>query len=952
MKNFILLMCTCGIVSCSSPNVQKMSDGVVVQISQASTGQPHAVRLKAISDDIIRVTEFPTNAIKDRNSLVVTNQSLYTNVDINDNDSVVTVSTASLQAHVNKYSGSVRFSDLQGNTLLKEVDNTAKFTPITVDGTSGFSTYQQFMSKDDEAFWGLGQHQSDEFNYKGKNESLFQYNTKVSIPFIQSSKHYGILWDSYSLCRFGVPTDYKQLDELFELSTPNGKKGSLLATYTASARHDKQRLSRLENQIYYEDIQTIKNLPSQFPLDGAVVTYDGFIDAKSSGKYFFQLYYAGYVKVVVDGKMVVPERWRTAWNPNAYRFQFTCKKGEKLPLHIEWKPDGSVSYLGLRTVLPKSEEEQNNLSFSTEMGQNIDYYFVKGDNADRIISGYRKLTGKAPIMPKWAMGFWQSRERYRTQKELLGILNHFRENHIPIDNIVQDWNYWAEDAWGSHEFDKNRFPSPKEMIDSVHKQHAKFMISVWPKFYCTTKNFKEFDEKGLMYRQAVKDSLRDWVGPGYVGSFYDAYSDEAKKIFWRQIQEHLYPLGIDAWWMDASEPNVKDCTDMPYRKALCGPTALGSSTEFFNAYALENAKAIYNGQMSTDSTKRVFLLTRSGFAGIQKYSTAVWSGDIASRWEDMKAQITAGLNFSLAGVPYWSMDIGGFCVENRYSRAQQQYLYSGVVNEDLKEWRELNSRWYQFGAFVPLFRAHGQFPYREIWQIAPKGSETYQGILYYMKLRYKLMPYIYSLAAKTYYDDYTLMRALVMDFPDDKETYDIHTQFSFGPSLMACPVYTYGQRRRSVYLPENRGWYNLYDGKYNQGGQTIMADAPMTKMPVFVPAGSIIPMGRDMEYTNQYADDLLDLWVYQGCNGEFTYYNDEGSNLDYLHGHYTKIHISYDDKKQKIILGETNGKWNKQPKLMSIRIHYVTPNSPSGIDVLSSKVKKVEYKGTRLEIQL
>ncbi len=945
-------MCTCCVVSCSSPNVKKMADGVEVQMLQKRSGQPHSVRLTAISDDIIRVTEFPTSSNKEAASLVVVDQPIYKNIEIQEHDSVVVVSTSSLNAEVNKYSGAVHFFDVAGNTLLREVDEGACFSPILVDEDTGYSTYQQFVSEDDEAFWGLGQHQSDEFNYKGKNEQLFQYNTKVSIPFVQSSKHYGILWDNYSMCRFGVPTDYKQLNELFELSTPTGKKGSLLATYTASARHDRYRLSRLEDQIYYEDIQTIKKLPSQFPLDGSTVTYDGFIDSKSSGKHFFQLYYAGYIKVFVDGKEVVPERWRTAWNPNAYRFQLQCEQGKKMPIHIEWKPDGSVSYLGLRAVLPNSIQEQNNLTFSTEMGQNIDYYFVKGKNADEVISGYRKLTGKSPIMPKWAMGFWQSRERYKTQEELLGILGTFRKNHIPIDNIVQDWNYWEDDAWGSHEFDKKRFPNPKAMIDAVHNQHAKFMISVWPKFYCTTNHFKEFDEKGLMYRQAVEDSLKDWVGPGYVGSFYDAYSDEAKSMFWNQIQEHLYPLGIDAWWMDASEPNVKDCTDMPYRKALCGPTALGTSTEFFNAYALENAKAIYNGQMSVDANRRVFLLTRSGFAGIQKYSTAVWSGDIASRWEDMKAQITAGLNFSLAGVPYWSMDIGGFCVESRYTKAQQIFTHTGVVNQDLKEWRELNARWYQFGAFVPLFRAHGQFPYREIWEIAPKGSSTYQNILYYMKLRYKLMPYIYSIAAKTYFDDYTMMRALVMDYPDDKKTYDINTQFNFGSSLMISPVYEYTKRERSVYLPEGSSWYDFYTGKCEDGGQTIVANASLDRIPVYVPAGAIIPMGRDMEYTNQHPDDVLDLWIYKGRDGEFTYYNDEGSNLDYTKGVYTKVAIRYDDKAKKVFIGDVEGNWDKQPEAVSISIHYVTPDKASGIDTKSNYTKTVRYIGDSMEIEL
>ncbi len=945
-------MCACALVACSTPEVQNVPGGVEVQVLHPKKGHAQTVRLIAMADDIIRVTESPTASIKDRPSLIVVEQPVYTAVTVDNRDSCVVLSTPNIQAEVCKENGEVRFLDATGQLILNEVEDGASFTPIAVDSTHGYGTYQQFASSEDEAFYGLGQHQSDEFNYKGKNEALFQYNTKVSIPFVQSSKHYGLLWDNYSLCRFGVPKDYQQLNELFDLSTPRGKKGSLLATYTAAARHDDDRINRLEDHICYEDIKSIKNLPEQFPLDGASVTYDGFIAPKTSGTYFFQLYYAGYVEVSIDGETIVPERWRTAWNPNAYRFQVKMEKGRELPIHISWKPDGSISYLGLRAVLPSSPEAQNNLTFSSEMGQNLDYYFINGKSADDVISGYRHLTGKAPIMPKWAMGFWQSRERYHTQAELVGILNTFRENHIPIDNIVQDWNYWKEDAWGSHEFDKDRFPNPKGMIDYVHSKHAKFMISVWPKFYCTTKHYKELDAKGWMYKQAVKDSIRDWVGPGYVGSFYDAYSAGARKLFWKQMETTLYPLGIDSWWMDASEPNVKDCTDMPYRKALCGPTALGSSTEYFNAYGLENADAIFNGQMKVAPDRRVFLLTRSGFAGLQRYSTAVWSGDIASRWEDMKAQITAGLNFSLAGVPYWSMDIGGFCVERRYLKAQQAFMRSGVVNADLKEWRELNTRWYQFGAFVPIFRAHGQFPYREIWEIAPAKSPTYQGILYYMQLRYRLMPYIYSIAAKTYFDDYTLMRALVMDYGQDVKTHDEHTQFSFGPSLMACPVYTYGARKRDVYLPNTRNWYDFYTGVSYQGGQTIQTAAPMDRMPVFVPAGAIIPMGQPMEYTDEKRDDILDIWVYQGHDGDFTYYNDQGSNLQYLKGNYTKIPMHYDDASRKLTFGDSEGHWSNQPQTVVMRIHYVTPEHPLGIDTHSVVNKILYYTGNAAEVDL
>lgn len=354
----------------------------------------------------------------------------------------------------------------------------------------------------------------------------------------------------------------------------------------------------------------------------------------------------------------------------------------------------------------------------SEMGDRIDYYFVRGDNADEVIEGYRTLTGKSPIMPKWAMGFRQSRERYKTQDELLDVLKTYRDGG-PIDNIVQDWSYWPEDAWGSHDFDAARFPDPEGMIDSVHAMDARIMISVWPKFYRATDHYKAFAERGWMYDRAVRDSVRDWIGKGYVGGFYDAYSEGARKLFRNQINDKLFSKGMDAWWTDASEPDILSNASVQYRKELMTPTALGPSAKYFNAYALVNAMAIYNGQRSVNPNERVFLLTRSGFAGLQRYSTATWSGDIGTRREDMKAQISAGLNFAMSGIPYRTMDIGGFCVEKRYERAKEG-------SEDMKEWRELNARRFQFGAFCPLFRSHGQSFPRNIQYCAERPSCTQQ----------------------------------------------------------------------------------------------------------------------------------------------------------------------------------------------------------------------------------
>ncbi len=959
---------------------------VTIPVKEVKAGGAKVVRLQVINDNIIRVQATSEASLPQKQSLMIVEQKAQPKFDVRQDDDKVCVKASRVEARVDVKSGKITFYDASGKKLLEESDNGKQFknftvpereyglkggAPLTEAMKHGIQWQMKFDSPDDEAFYGLGQHQSEEFNMKGKNEDLFQYNTKVSIPFVLSNKNYGILWDSYSYCRFGNPNDYLQLNRAFKLYDRKGKAGHLTGTYVDAQG---KRLVRDEDSIYYEygypatseiavktDNGGIKNFPKGFNLQGARVVYEGFIEPQVSNLYQFILYYSGYVKVYIDGKEVVPERWRTAWNPNAYKFATDLKKGKKAQLRIEWQPDGGEAYCGLRVSEPRSEEERGKLSIWSEMARDMDYYFIAGKNFDEVISGYRTLTGKASLYPKWVLGFWQSRERYKSSQEIEETLAEFRKRHIPVDNIVQDWNYWKLDSWGSHEFEADRYPNPQAMLDNVHKMHGRFMISVWPKFYDTVKNYKELDKKGWMYHQAVKDDIHDWLG--FRGSFYDAYDAGARKMFWRQMDENLYSkynhdgiAGVDAWWMDASEPNVRDCTPMWYRKALSGPTALGTSTEFFNAYSTVNADAIYNGQRSVykgkDNEPRVFLLTRSGFAGEQRFSTATWSGDIATRWEDMRAQMTAGLNYSMSGVPFWGMDQGGFCVENRYVAAQQLYDKSGVENEDLKEWRELQTRWNQFGAFIPLFRAHGQWPLREIWNIAPDNHPAYKSFVYYDKLRYRLMPYLYSMAGWAHFKDYTLMRALVMDFNGDKEVENIGNQWMFGPALMACPVGYYKARNRSVYFPKQSGWYDLYTNEYIEGGQSLVVDAPYECIPVYVREGAIIPFGPEMEWSDEKPAELINLYVYAGKNGSFQLYEDEGVNYNYEKGKYATIDITYDDASKTVKFGARKGQFNGMLKNRCFNVVLITKDAPKPLNLENPNGKMVQYDGKEVSVRL
>ena len=952
---------------------------LTVQLKQHQNFGPSQVRLQVVNDQIIRVQATAEQSFRNKQSLIIVPQNSKAQYKVEEQGDDLIITTAAMRAVLNEATGQIIFYDLKDQVLLKEVAQGGKtFKPFTVPDREigvdiakvpdaqkhGWSWRALFDSPDNEAFYGLGQHQSEELNMKGKNEDLFQYNTKVSVPFVISNKNYGILWDSYSYSRWGNPDDYLQLNRAFKLYDKEGKEGQLTGTYVDK---NGQKIVRGEDSIYFEyampetseicnktDKGGIQNLPKGFALNGSKVVYEGYVEAPTNSFYQFILYYAGYMKVYIDGKLVVPERWRTAWNPNSYKFEAAVQKGKKTPIRIEWQPDGDVSYCGLRVAAPRSEAEKNQLSIWSEMSPDMDYYFIAGKDMDEVISGYRTLTGKAPVYPKWVLGFWQSRERYQSSKDIEENMKKFRDLKIPVDNIVQDWNYWKLDSWGSHEFEAARYPNPQAMLDSVHALHGRFMISVWPKFYDTVKNYKELDAKGWMYHQAIKDDIHDWLG--FRGSFYDAYDAGARKMFWRQMDENLYTkykFGIDAWWMDASEPNVRDCTPMWYRKALSGPTALGTATEYFNAYSIVNADAIYNGQRSVNPNQRVFLLTRSGFAGEQRYSTATWSGDIATRWEDMRAQMTAGLNYSMAGLPFWGMDQGGFCVENRYVAAQQEFDKTGKENADLKEWRELQARWNQFGCFVPLYRAHGQWPLREVWNIAPADHPAYKTIVAYDKLRYRLMPYLYSMAGMVHLKDYTMMRGLVMDFNGDEKVLDIKDQWMFGSALMACPVGEYQKYSREVYLPKQKGWYDFYTGTYHAGGQTIVADAPYDKIPVFIPEGAILPIGPEMQWSDEKKPELIDLYVYAGKDGSYTLYEDEGTNYNYEKGKYAVINFKYDDARKQITIGARKGSFDGMLQKRRFNIILVDQKKQQGVNLAKSpKGKVVKYAGQAMTVKL
>ncbi|MDE3144261.1 MAG: DUF4968 domain-containing protein [Bacteroidota bacterium] len=929
---------------CDVVNITKLPNGIIVNLRNPSDDGAKKIKIQVISDNIIRIVASPTDTFSTQKSLMIDDKQ-WNEVKwfVKETSEKITVGTSQINAIVSVSNGKIVFTDKNGNILLAEKDKGAKkFNLFVAEGQPLFHIKQTFASNNDDAFYGLGQHQNGLMNYKDQQVDLSQYNTDVAVPFLVTNKHYGILWDNYSITKVIDSREYEELSTL-KLFSADGNQGWLTATYYNDSLAEKKIIERPESEINYNYLGSdLKNLPEGFKAYKGYAEWNGSFESGFTGvhKLFFR--YAGYAKLFVDGKLVA-DRWRQTWNPGSAIIELNLIKNTKHTIKIEWKPDGTESFISCKWMKPAQGEEASEYSFKSEAGIQIDYYFVYGKSMDDLIAGYRNLTGAATLMPKWAMGLWQSRQRYKTQDEILQTVAEFRKRNIPLDNIVLDWNYWEQDKWGSQEFDKSRFPDAEAMIKTLHeKYNAHFMISVWPKFYEGIDNYKYFDSKGWLYKRNIANGQRDWIAQGYVSTFYDAYNDEAKKAFWDIINKNLFSKGVDAWWLDASEPDVCSNLDITKRKSLMTPNALGSSTQYFNDYAVQNAKAVYEGQRNEKPNQRVFILTRSAYAGIQRYASATWSGDIGARWSDLKNQIPAGINFSLSGLPYWTTDIGGFAVEHRYENAK---------GKDLQEWRELMTRWYQFGTFCPLFRVHGEFPYREIYNVAPENHPAYKSMLYYDKLRYRLMPYIYSLAGKTYHENYTIMRGLVMDFANDPKVKNIGDQFMFGQSILVSPVTDFNATTKEVYLPASTGWFDFYSGKYFNGGQQIVANAPLERIPLFVKEGSVIPFGPAMQYSTEKSADTITLYVYTGKDANFTIYEDENINYNYEKGKYTNIPLVYNEQTKMLTIAKRKGEFDGMLKERTFKIIWIDKNKNIGFDMDRTPDVAVKYNGDKIFIQ-
>lgn len=592
-------------------------------------------------------------------------------------------------------------------------------------------------------------------------------------------------------------------------------------------------------------------------------------------------------------------------------------------------------------------------SFKSDVGDCIDYYFMYGGSADGVIARMRDLTGQVPMFPLWTFGYWQSRERYKSQDELVGVVSKYRELGVPLDGIIQDWQYWGNNyLWNAMEFLNADFYNPQKMVDDVHGMNARMIISIWNSFGPETKQYRELEKIGALmdFKTWPMSGSDKWPPmldyPSGVRP-YDPFNPEARDIYWRYLNKGLFSFGIDGWWMDSSEPDHMD-----FKPAdLDNKTYLGSFRKVRNAFPLMTVGGIYEHQRAVTSDKRVFILTRSAFAGQQRYASNVWSGDVTASWTALRNQISAGLNFSLSNIPYWNSDIGGF------------FLSGFRKKLDDAEYRELYARWMQFGTFCPMMRSHGTDAPREIYQFGKKGDRVYDAIEKSIKLRYSLLPYIYSASWEVTANQSTMMRALVMDFPDDTKALDINDQYMFGKSLLVCPVTTSMYSKdieedfsvvgtRELYLPAGTDWYDFWTGERLTGGQKVKKDTPLDIIPIYVRTGSIIPFGPEVQYATEKKWDNLEIRIYEGANGSFTLYEDENDNYNYEKGVCSTIAFSWNNAKKTLTISDRKGSFPGMLTERKFNVMLVAKDKGSGAEKAEKFDKEIIYAGQKITIKL
>lgn len=782
LRRSITLLLLTAALHCGAQTFQKTELGLQATVNGTD------IEIQFYSPQVVRIIKHPAATPYQKFSFSVVQHPGNTAFQfINSKDAVV-LQSAALKVKLDKKTGSIEYHTLANKQLLAEKEGGAQFTAVNDGGKNTYAISQDFSVANNEAIYGLGQHQLGIMNYRDKTVVLRQKNMDIAVPFFQTSAGYGVFWDNYSTTTF----------------------------------KDNAGVTTLESVI----------------------------------------------------------------------------------------------------------------------GDGIDYYFMNGGNADGVIADMRTLTGNAPMFPRWVFGFFQSRERYKSQTEIVDIVKKYRSLHVPLDGIVQDWQYWGtnDTVWNAVEFGNRLYDQPKKMIDSVHALNAHIIISVWPSFGPATAIHKSLDKIGALF------SFKTWP-PTKGVQVYDPFNPLARDVYWNYMNRNIFSLGMDGWWLDATEPE-----DANPKESDKVQTYYGTFKSVVNAFPLMSTGGVYQHQRKTSADKRVFILTRSAFAGQQRNATATWSGDIQGNWQSFRNQISGGLNLSLSGIPYWNTDIGGF-----YSAAK---FRKGVKDP---AFHEMYTRWLEFACFTPLMRSHGTNTPREIFQFGKKGDWAYDAQEKFINLRYRLLPYIYSSAWQITGHQSTMMRALVMDFAKDEKVYDINNEYMFGKAILVTPVTDslYVSRAtgtavtdfstvktQDVYLPKGSNWIDFWTGETYTGGKTIANKVPINQLPLFVKAGAIIPFGPFQQYTSEKKAETLEIRVYPGANGSFTLYEDENDNYNYETGAFSTIDFNWNNQTKTLTIGDRKGSF---PGMLTRRIfNLVLVNKTNGNRLEPGKATKtLHYTGTK-----
>jgi len=845
--------------------VQKQPDGVNIPWTDGT------LSIRPLAENAVRIKFYKGEELQ-RPEWILVKRTPQLKYKLKENQTQLRFILPRITVILDKQTGALAFADTAGNIFLREQPGSRKLTPNTVLGEPCYAIELSFISPTNEIILGLGQFQDGHFNLRGLTRRLIQVNSQISIPFIYSDRGYGLLWHQYGLTDFNPATNQVHL---LKYKAESGSES--LAEVTTDSGTQKVP----QGQVLYTGTFTI-------PQTGQ---YCLFLDLKTMGNRYF---------VAIDGQTVID--FTNFWLPPSFSFPINLTAGEHL-VQIICKSDNQPT-LWWRPI-------DNLTTFQSPHAHAIDYVVIYGPEADKVISTFRKLSGEAPLLPKWAYGFWQCRERYSSAKQLVDTVMEFRARRFPLDVIVQDWQYWGNKGWGVPEFDEKNYPEPARFIKQLHDQNAHFCISIWSNPNKNSTLGKQLQAANL-YIPSSK-----WL---------DYFNPETRKAYWEILYSNMFANGVDAWWMDAVEPE---------NDALHGVrTYIGPGDFYRLTYPLMVSRAVYEGQRNTTDEKRVCILTRSAFPGQQRYAAIVWSGDIGANWDTFKRQIVAGQNYCITGLPYWTTDIGGF-----FRPGPSQYTD--------EKYHELLIRWFQWGTFNPILRIHGYQSETEPWKYGPKVEEAIRQMLH---LRYRLIPYIYSLAWQVTHNGYTLMRPLVMDFPHDTNAKTQPYCFMFGNAFLVAPVIEPGATEWAVYLPSGTSWYNFWTGKRFLGGQTVRVQAPLTRIPLFVRAGSIVPMAEITQFVGEKPDTPLEIRIYPGANGSLQLYEDEGDSYRYEQGKFSTITFQWDDQTQTVKIGSRRGTFNGCLKKRLFNIVWVTESHGVGIETTSPNMV-VDYTGNRISVK-